>query len=89
LSWQIALRGVGGRARAYPGANESFGKHLAFDRNNWLAGLKHLAKAKNSQLRAVAAADQSAASDSAQMAKTGDLWWSLAEGADDARDKAG
>jgi len=70
-------------------ANESLGKHLAFDRNHWIAGLKHLAKAKDSQLRAVAAADQSATGDSAQMAKTGDLWWSLAESADDARDKAG
>jgi hypothetical protein len=70
-------------------ANESLGKHLAFDRNDWATGLKHLAKAKDSQLRAVAAADASAAGDSAQMAKTGDLWWSLAESADDAREKAG
>lgn len=70
-------------------ANESLGKHLAFDRSDWTAGLKHLAKAKDSQLRAVAAADRAAGDDSAQMAQAGDLWWSLAESSSDARDKAG
>ncbi|HUY87377.1 MAG TPA: SUMF1/EgtB/PvdO family nonheme iron enzyme [Pirellulales bacterium] len=70
-------------------ANESLGKHLAFDLGDWAAGLKHLAKGKDSQLRAVAVVDRSADGDSAAMAKAGDLWWSLAESAADARDKLG
>ncbi|HUY87221.1 MAG TPA: SUMF1/EgtB/PvdO family nonheme iron enzyme [Pirellulales bacterium] len=70
-------------------ANESLGKHLAFDLGDWTAGLKHLAKAKDAQLRAVAVVDQSLESGSKQMAQAGDLWWSLAESARDTRDKAG
>lgn len=74
-----------------PAANESLGKHLAFDRNDWQAGLKHLVKAADSQLRAVAVVDAESPGEADAMAKAGDLWWALADdaGAKSTRDRAG
>ncbi|HUY89410.1 MAG TPA: SUMF1/EgtB/PvdO family nonheme iron enzyme [Pirellulales bacterium] len=72
-----------------PAANESLGKHLAFDRNDWAGGLKHLTKAGDAQLRAVAVIDQESPGEPETMAKAGDLWWALSVDAKDPRDQAG
>ena len=72
-----------------PTANESLGKHLAFDRNDWAGGLKHLAKSRDAQLRAVAVIDQESPGEAEAMAKAGDLWWALADDAKDPRDQTG
>ena len=72
-----------------PAANEAVGKYLAFDRNDWSTGLKHLIKSPDAQLRKIAKADQAGAADPNQMAALGDLWWTLADGADAQRDQRG
>ncbi|HVW38860.1 MAG TPA: SUMF1/EgtB/PvdO family nonheme iron enzyme [Pirellulales bacterium] len=72
-----------------PAGNESLGKHLAFDRSDWVGGLKHLTKAGDAHLRTVAAFDQESPGEPERMAKAGDLWWALAEDAKDPRDQAG
>ena len=72
-----------------PDAHETLGKHLAFDKNDWAAALKHLAKASEADLQKAALADQSGATVAAQATTLGDWWWALGEGADDERDKLG
>ncbi len=72
-----------------PEANEAVGKRLAFDDNDWSAGLKHLAKAADADLQKAALADQAGAAEPSKTSTLGDLWWNLAEGAESARDKAG
>lgn len=72
-----------------PDANEALGKYLAFDKNDWAAGLKHLAKARDPDLQKAALADQSGATVASQASTLGDWWWALSEGADGQRDKLG
>jgi hypothetical protein len=72
-----------------PAANESYGKYLAFDRHDWVAGLKHLAKSADADLQKVAAADRAGPEKSGAMATLGDAWWALAEQSDSPRDRAG
>ncbi|HVW36000.1 MAG TPA: SUMF1/EgtB/PvdO family nonheme iron enzyme, partial [Pirellulales bacterium] len=72
-----------------PAANEAYGKHLAFDRHDWAAGLKHLTKSADADLQKVAAADRAGAEASGAMATLGDAWWAFAERSDSPRDRAG
>lgn len=62
-----------------PPANETVGKQLCFDKNDWVLGLKHLTKAPAGKLRDAAVADVKGAADAEQQIKIGDLWWELSE----------
>lgn len=68
-------------------ANETIGKHLAFDRNDWVAGLKHLAKAGDDAIKNAAKADLAGSADQAKA--LGDQWWAIAECPINARELAG
>lgn len=72
-----------------PEANETLGKFLCFERNQWADGLKHLAKSGDQQLQSLAVADMKGAASGAQAAVLGDAWYTLGESADSAQDKAG
>lgn len=72
-----------------PEANETLGKYLAFDRNDWPAGLKHLAKSADQSLQALAVADARGATTGAKAAVLGDSWYAMADAADSERDRAG
>lgn len=72
-----------------PAANEALGKYLAFDRKDWPAGLKHLAKAEDRELQKAALADQAGATTGFQAATLGDWWWDLGGKAAGAGDRLG
>ena len=72
-----------------PDANETLGKHFAFQRNDWPAGLKHLAKSGDQNLQSVAIADMKGAANGNQAAVLGDSWYALSESADSEHDAAG
>lgn len=72
-----------------PEANETLGKYLAFERNDWAAGLKHFAKSGDQSLQALALADMKGATTGAAAATLGDSWYAFAESADNPSDKAG
>ena len=62
-----------------PVANERLGKHLCFVKDDWLAGLPHLAKSENLALKFAAEQDQAAPKQSSKMTELGDAWWELAK----------
>lgn len=72
-----------------PAANEAYGKFLCFDRNDWAAGLKHLAKSPDAGLRNLATADAKGASNGTDAAKLGDAWYAMASQSDSPREQAG
>ena len=62
-----------------PVANERLGKHLCFVKDDWPAGLPHLAKSENLPLRFAAELEQSNPEETAKMIELGDAWWELAK----------
>lgn len=72
-----------------PKANEALGKYLAFERNDWSTGLKHLAKSSDPGLRTLATSDMQGPGNAKAAAVLGDSWYFLGEQSDSARDKAG
>ena len=62
-----------------PVANEGLGKYLCFVKNDWPAGLPHLAKSENQPVRSAAELEQSEPGNSAKKNELGDAWWELAK----------
>jgi hypothetical protein len=62
-----------------PSANLAVGQYLCFTKNDWNAGLPHLAKASKSGMSSAAALDLAGPSNPEQQIAAGDAWWSLAE----------
>ncbi|HVA47376.1 MAG TPA: SUMF1/EgtB/PvdO family nonheme iron enzyme [Pirellulales bacterium] len=60
-------------------ANETLGKYLCFEMNDWPAGLKHLAKSSQGKLRDAALADLESEAEAERQLAVGDNWWDLAE----------
>lgn len=68
--------------QANPGdaaANLALGRFLCFFKDQWVAGLPHLAKGSDGALAEAAKADLANPSDIAAYVKIGDTWWDLAE----------
>lgn len=65
-----------------PAANEILGKYLCVDRNDWIAGLPHLAKARSHKLQQAAQLDLAGAEEADGQLAIGDGWWELAASAD-------
>ncbi len=62
-----------------PVANEGLGKYLCFVKDDWAAGLPHLAKSENQLLRSAAELEQTEPDNSTKMNELGDSWWELAK----------
>lgn len=60
-------------------ANEGLGKYLCFVKDDWPAGLPHLAKSENQLLRSAAELEQTEPDNSTKMNELGDAWWELAK----------
>ncbi len=60
-------------------ANEGLGKYLCFVKDDWPAGLPHLAKSDNQQLRSAAELEQTELDSATKMNELGDCWWELAK----------
>ncbi len=67
-----------------PEANLTIGRFLCFVRNDWGAGLLHLAKAKEFDLAAVAKLELAAPSSPEQQIELGDAWSSIVDSYDGA-----
>ncbi len=68
-------------------AHLAAGKYLCFVKQDWIAGLPHLARGSDAALREAAEADVKSPSAAEEQVKVGDLWWALAEQAK-GKDKA-
>ncbi|MCX7420398.1 MAG: hypothetical protein NT013_12805 [Planctomycetia bacterium] len=62
-----------------PVANERLGKHLCFVKDDWPAGLPHLAKSENLPLKFAAELELTNPEENAKMIELGDSWWELAK----------
>lgn len=62
-----------------PEANLSYGSYLCFAKDEWQAGLRHLAKGKDPTLKALAEAELSAPRQHSEMLALGDKWWQASE----------
>ena len=62
-----------------PVANDRLGKHLCFVKDDWPAGLPHLAKSENLPLKFASELEQTNPEETAKMIELGDAWWELAK----------
>ncbi len=62
-----------------PEANLTYGSYLCFAKNEWPAGLRHLAKGKDPTLKALAEAELSAPRQPLEILALGDKWWQASE----------
>ena len=62
-----------------PAANEKVGRYLCLGRDDWSAGLSHLAKGGDAKLKAAAASDVESPTDAATQAAVADAWYDIAK----------
>ncbi len=79
---QQKLKGALARLKANPAdraAHLLVGQIYCFTKNDWEAGLPHLAKGSDARLARMADVDAKSPTDTALQAKLADAWWDLAE----------
>jgi formylglycine-generating enzyme required for sulfatase activity len=62
-----------------PEANLTLGRYLCFDHDDWQAGLPHLAKGSDAEIKNLAVKSLAAPTDAAAMVALGDAWWDAAD----------
>jgi formylglycine-generating enzyme required for sulfatase activity/tRNA A-37 threonylcarbamoyl transferase component Bud32 len=62
-----------------PDANLTLGRYLCFDQDDWQAGLPHLAKGSDAELKNLAVKSLAAPTDAGAMLALGDAWWDAAD----------
>ncbi len=66
-----------------PAANQVWGEFLCFAKNDFVEGLKHLAKGTNEDLKALAKRDLANPQETDKVVALGDEWWAASESAKD------